>query len=124
MDESVFIIAVLVIILGLLGGIYYLIQRLEQCVLGLASAARGREYNSLTNHQRLADGLNELTDELAVLTEGLKTERILHTHAETKARVGAKKAQDDRKTVEAPPPPDALARTTEPDEEIAFGEAG
>ena len=49
--------------------------------------------------------INELIDEMAVLTEALKDERILRSHGEASARVAAKKtARDDRATVPMPPP--------------------
>ena len=108
MDEGVFIVVALVIMLGLIAGLYFMLDLHSQRVLGLASEARGREQTEIVNQQRLARMLNELVDEMAVLAEALKTERILRSHGEATARVAAKKtARDDRATVPMPPPPEA-----------------
>jgi hypothetical protein len=127
MDEGVFIIVALVIMLGLIAGLYFMFDLHGQRVLGLASEARGREQNEIVNQQRLARALNELIDEMAVLTDALKSERILRSHGEATAHVAAKKAlrapapppRDDRATVPMPPPPEAL----EPAKEAAEDDA-
>ena len=72
----------------------------------------------------LARKVNELVDEMAVLTEALKNERIRRSRGEASARVAAKKprwvpappAPDDRATVPMPPPPEALEIPAEPGE--------
>ena len=105
MDAGVFIVVALVIMLGLIAGLYFMLDLHSQRVLGLASEARGREQTEIVNQQRLARALNELIDEIAVLTDALKTERILRSHGDASARVTAKKtARDDRATVPMPPP--------------------
>ena len=129
MDQGVFIVVVLVILLGLTAGLYYVIGLHSQHVLGLASEARGREQREIVNHARLARSINDLVDEMAVLTEALKTERILRSHDEATARVAAKKApraaapapRDDRATVPMPPPPEALEVSAEPGERDGVG---
>src|SRR6185503_13286152 len=92
--------------------LYFAIDLLSQRVLGLASEARGREQREIVNHERLARTVNGLVDEMDVLTEALKTERILRSHAAATARIAEKKSaparpapeEDNRKTVESPPP--------------------
>ena len=122
MDERVFIIIALVITLGLIAGLYFVIDLLSQRVLGLASEARGREQHEIVNDERLARKINELVDEMADLTEALKNERILRSHGEAAACVAAKKARcapapprDDRATM--PMPPEALERATEAEDD-------
>jgi len=126
MDEGVFIIVVLVIMLGLIAGLYFVIDLLSQRVFGLASEARGREQHEIVNDERLARKINELVDEMADLTEALKTERILRSHGEAAARVAAKQAcaparlpRDDRATVPMPPPPKVLEHATDAAEDDA-----
>ena len=126
MDGGVFIIVVLVITLGLIAGLYFVIDGLSNRVLGFASEARGREQIEIVNNERLGRKINELVDEMAELTEALKNERILRSHGEASARVSAKKArsapaarpvpppQDDRATVPMPPPSEATEEGTEP----------
>ena len=131
MDEGVFIIVALVIILGLIAGLYYVIELLSQRVFGLASEARSREQREIVNQERLARTLNELVDEVTVLHEALKTERIARSHAAAKGRVGARNASpapaprthDDRKTEELPPPPEAIAVIVDAGEEAAAPQA-
>jgi len=104
MDEGVIIIVVLVITLGLIAGLYFVIDLLSQRVLGLASEARGREQHEIVNDERLARTIKGLIDETADLTEALKNERILRSHGEATARVAAKKTLQ----TPAPPPRDDL----------------
>lgn len=127
MDEGVFIVIALVIILGLIAGLYFVIDLLSQRVLSLAGQACAREQNEIINHQRLARTLNELVDETTVLADALKNERILRSHTEAAGRVAAKKAacadlsglqpaapaRDDRKVEETWPPVHAEAGRAE-----------
>src|ERR1041385_8693762 len=100
MDESVFIIIALVITLGLIAGLYFVVDLLNQRVLTFAGEARGREQREIVNHERMVRTINELVDEIDWLAEALKTDRILRGHSDASARGAAKKtARDDRATV-------------------------
>ena len=90
MDERVFIVVALVISLGLIAGLYFALDVLNQRVLGLASEARGREQNEMVNRERLARALNGLVDEVTVLSDELKTERIARSHDDAQGRIAAK----------------------------------
>src|SRR5215831_16167760 len=99
MDDSVFIIIALMISLGLIAGLYFVVDLLSQRVLTFAGEARSREQREIVNQERIVRTINELVDEMAVLTEALKTERILRSHGDASVRVTAKKtACDDRAT--------------------------
>jgi len=110
MDERVFIVVALVIGLALIAGLYFVLDLLNQRVLGLASEARGREQIEMVNRERLARALNGLVDEVTVLTDALKTERVARSDADAQGRKPAKNAAAaEAETVEHDRAPDEEA---------------
>lgn len=103
MDRDVFIVVAGVICLALIAGLYYMLHLVEQRVLGFAAEAHGREQREIVNHNRLARLLQDLIDEVVVLTYTLKNERLARSRAVTTDRVVISEAA--REALVAPPAP-------------------